>query len=58
MKWVARERPKIDRIACPWLIKRFIEVCRMDKRSASILNIMPQTFNLMDALRLSILPKC
>ena len=25
MKWVTRERPKIDRIACPWLIKRFIE---------------------------------
>ena len=25
MKWVTRERPKIDRIACPWLIRRFIE---------------------------------
>ena len=25
MKWVTRERPKIDRIACPWLIERFIE---------------------------------
>jgi hypothetical protein len=25
MKWVTRERPKIDRIACPWLIKRFID---------------------------------
>jgi hypothetical protein len=23
--WVTRERPKIDRIACPWLIKRFID---------------------------------
>lgn len=23
-KWVTRERPKIDRIACPWLIQRFI----------------------------------
>jgi rhodanese-related sulfurtransferase len=23
-KWVTRERPKIDRIACPWLISRFI----------------------------------
>jgi rhodanese-related sulfurtransferase len=22
-KWVMRERPKIDRIACPWLIRRF-----------------------------------
>ena len=24
MKWITRERPKIDRIACPWLIERFI----------------------------------
>jgi hypothetical protein len=26
MKWITRERPKIDRIACPWLIKRFVYV--------------------------------
>lgn len=25
MRWVTRERPKIDRIACPWLILRFID---------------------------------
>jgi hypothetical protein len=25
MRWVTRERPKIDRIACPWLIARFID---------------------------------
>ncbi len=25
MKWVTRARPKIDRIACPWLIARFID---------------------------------
>jgi hypothetical protein len=25
MKWVTRERPKVDRIACPWLIARFID---------------------------------
>lgn len=25
MKWVTRERPKIDRIACPWLILRFVD---------------------------------
>jgi len=25
MKWVTRERPRIDRIACPWLIARFID---------------------------------
>lgn len=23
MKWITRERPKIDRIACPWLVARF-----------------------------------
>ena len=25
-RWVTRERPKVDRIACPWLIRRFIDV--------------------------------
>ena len=25
MKWVTRERPRVDRIACPWLIKRFVD---------------------------------
>lgn len=25
MQWVTRQRPKIDRIACPWLISRFID---------------------------------
>ncbi|WP_254561089.1 chromate resistance protein ChrB domain-containing protein [Dyadobacter diqingensis] len=25
MNWITRERPKIDRIACPWLIRRFID---------------------------------
>lgn len=25
MKWITRERPKIDRIACPWLIAHFID---------------------------------
>jgi hypothetical protein len=25
MKWITRARPKIDRIACPWLIGRFID---------------------------------
>ena len=25
MKWITRERPKIDRVACPWLIRRFID---------------------------------
>lgn len=25
MKWVTRERPRVDRVACPWLIKRFVD---------------------------------
>lgn len=25
MQWITRARPKIDRIACPWLIRRFID---------------------------------
>jgi AraC-like DNA-binding protein len=25
MKWITRERPKVDRLACPWLIRRFID---------------------------------
>lgn len=25
MKWITREHPKIDRIACPWLLKNFVD---------------------------------
>ena len=25
MKWITRERPKVDRVACPWLIRRFVD---------------------------------
>jgi hypothetical protein len=25
MQWVTRARPKLDRIACPWLIRRFVD---------------------------------
>jgi hypothetical protein len=35
MKWITRERPKIDRIACPWLIQRFID------REAEFLYVPP-----------------
>ena len=28
MKWIARKRPEIDRIACPWLVARFIDDAR------------------------------
>lgn len=26
MKWITRERPKIDRIVCPWFIKNFVDI--------------------------------
>src|SRR5437762_14020454 len=26
MRWITREHPKIDRVACPWLITRFIDL--------------------------------
>jgi hypothetical protein len=35
MKWVTREHPKIDRVACPWLITRFID------REAEFLFVAP-----------------
>jgi len=37
MKWVTRERPKIDRVACPWLIARFID------RDAEFLFVPPKS---------------
>ena len=36
MKWITRERPKIDRVACPWLIARFID------KSAEFLFVPPE----------------
>ena len=49
MKWITRERPKIDRIACPWLIKNFIDTdaefiyapFNEVKSKAEILNAIP-----------------
>ncbi len=49
MKWVTRERPKIDRIACPWLIRRFID------RRATILYV-PEKKVLTTARRLNAVP--
>lgn len=25
MKWITREHPKVDRVACPWLVEKFID---------------------------------
>ena len=49
MKWITREHPKIDRIACPWLIKNFVDtdaeffyVPKEDVfRSAKLLDAIP-----------------
>jgi len=40
MKWITRERPKIDRIACPWLIKNFV-----DREAAFVYVPKEQVFN-------------
>ena len=37
MQWITRERPKIDRVACPWLIARFID------QSPEFLFVAPDT---------------
>src|SRR5687767_8045112 len=49
MKWITRERPKIDRIACPWLIKRFVDP------DAEFLYVPPQRV-LEEAARLEAIP--
>jgi rhodanese-related sulfurtransferase len=41
--WVTRARPKIDRIACPWLIKRFI-----DPRAVFLFVSPPQVADVAD----------
>jgi hypothetical protein len=45
MKWVTRERPKIDRIACPWLISRFIDPAAefLFVPAADVLKVADQT---------------
>jgi hypothetical protein len=49
MKWITRERPKIDRIACPWLIKRFV-----DKEAEFIYVAKEKVFE--EALKLNAVP--
>lgn len=49
MKWITRDRPKIDRIACPWLIKRFVDP------NAEIIYV-PYTEVLTEAQKLDAIP--
>ena len=54
MKWITREKPKIDRIACPWLIKRFIDAdaeiiyVPFDKVKAMATNLNATPFDIPD----------
>jgi hypothetical protein len=41
MKWITRERPKIDRVACPWLIAGFIDA------NPELLELAPQCAGLL-----------
>src|SRR6218665_484349 len=49
MNWITRERPKIDRIACPWLIKRFID-------QAAVIFFVPSDQVKTKALELDAIP--
>jgi hypothetical protein len=49
VKWITRERPKIDRIACPWLIDRFVD------RDAEFLYVPPDRV-LAEAARTGAIP--
>jgi hypothetical protein len=49
MKWITRERPKIDRIACPWLVRRFVDP------QAEFLYVAPDRV-LAEAQRLEAIP--
>ncbi len=33
MKWITREKVKVDRVACPWLIKKFVDKDKKERSS-------------------------
>lgn len=49
MKWITREHVKVDRVACPWLIKKFVDP------DAEFYFVAPQNV-LSEALRLGAIP--
>src|ERR1700726_3155257 len=49
MKWITRERVKVDRVACPWLIKKFV-----DKDAEFV--FVPADKVMAEAKRLSAIP--
>jgi hypothetical protein len=38
MKWITRENVKVDRVACPWLIRRFVD-------QEAVFNFLPPDTN-------------
>jgi hypothetical protein len=49
MKWITRERVKVDRVACPWLIKKFVD------KDAEFIFVPPDKV-MEEAKRLSAIP--
>ncbi len=49
MKWITREKVKVDRVACPWLIKKFVD------KDAEFLFVPPEKV-LTEARRLTAIP--
>lgn len=49
MRWITRERVKVDRVACPWLIRKFID-------PASEFLFVPADQVMIDAARLDAIP--
>jgi hypothetical protein len=49
MHWITREHPKIDRLACPWLILRFID-------STATIHFVPESQVLPQAQALGAIP--
>ena len=52
MKWITREKVKVDRVACPWLIKKFVDpeaeflfvTTQSDKLSNEFVNAARKSF--------------
>ena len=49
MKWITRERVKVDRVACPWLIKKFVD------KDAELVFVPPDKV-MQEAKRLGAIP--
>ena len=56
MKWITREKVKVDRVACPWLIKKFVDpeaeflFVPADRVLATAAQLLKETFRSSDIL--------